>query len=676
MADYKLSNGQIIEAPDHIPLEQINKLVKAQFGEDINVSPVSMEASEENLPESKGFRGIVSDVGESVQGLLPALYQSLAGLPKQFAQAGRQAISSPVRAGENFVMGLGEGVEKLINYPSDRARYLQKKEIPYFKEYGGYVPRIPSDLGIERKVLGEPQEGDEAIRGISSMLPAALVGGGTGLLGKGLAYSTTGGEGGDAVQSALLGLAGEGISKAPTAIKSVARKAKPSVMLRGELSPEELKYNLDTTEGTKTSLGNIIENPTLKKQFENIVSKIPFSDANKEMLKTAKQVKAKGDDLISDLRGNVDHEDVGQTLKDFLKKATKDINQQKNDLYTKVDNIAEKKGIKIGRDNLSSTAADLLAEISKSDELERQLSPSIKKELQALAEGYEEKSLKLSNIFKGNLGNITNKYFKSGDKNEGNIYSKLHKALMEDIKKGINKSGDSDLQNAYTEAEKFYKKKVVPFEHPNVVKYTRKDADPDLLINDFIRTSKKSDRKTLLNVLTDKLPEDKKNLPAYGYFQQAIKDNKLNPEKLKTLHEGLGYNQRKLLLGDKAEKFKKYSNLVKMNSEPLSLMFNPNNGARGLEALTSSLKSLLSPTLAASIGGLAGGMSSAAGAAMVPSVLGKVATKLLTDPKIRENLVNKMINAKTPKQKSMAVKSLEKALAANIQASNRNNKNG
>src|SRR6185312_13815525 len=104
-------------------------------------------------------------------------------------------------------------------------------------------------------------------------------------------------------KAAAIGLASGAI--APT-LEGVVNALRPSSLLRGNLSPEQLAKNLDVTQGTETGLGRVIESPTLNRVYENVLPHVIGSGAEDTMQRTANDIIGKGNNLLEETRGDVD----------------------------------------------------------------------------------------------------------------------------------------------------------------------------------------------------------------------------------------------------------------------------------------------------------------------------------------------------------------------------------
>lgn len=152
------------------------------------------------------------------------------------------------------------------------------------------------------------------------------------------------GKGGSATQSALLNAIIHGAAKTGESVR-------PSKLLRGNLSPEELQHNLEITKGTETGLGDVIQSPYLKRMLENTLTRLPFSGANESLARTGEKVSSKGENMLGDML-NIKDIKTGEPLEidphNIPEEITKDLMKQheshqteKNDLYKDFNKMAQ-----------------------------------------------------------------------------------------------------------------------------------------------------------------------------------------------------------------------------------------------------------------------------------------------------------------------------------------------
>jgi hypothetical protein len=588
---------------------------------------------------------IASDISESIASIPGSLLDFVVNLPGQVTSSASQIVKNPLRAAENLGAGLLEGIKGGINIPSNIASYLRSRNI------GGQDAKYLQDLiakahipdtGLEKAVLGENQIGDEFLRSLGSFAPYARAGG----LARGLggaarragaasAYAT--GQEEDPLKAALLGLTAEGATRG---IQAAGRKG--TFLPSSPLTSEELKQAADVTRGTETNLGNVIQNPFLQKQFENVFPNIPLSGANQAMQRTASEIKNRGENILNKFKGSEDVPDIGERLHAALKSSAEETRNKKNEKFTALNEAADKEGVKTDRFNLINTAKQMLKEIEDDPHLAGLTDSTAKGILDTIA---NEKikpnySLKKTDLLRGKIGKKRNEAYISGNTDLRDILKTLKDAATKDINDAIDKADKPNLTDLRDKAMEFYMKEYAPFKEPEIEKFTIRGGDPDILAANFLKRSKLSDRGNLLQKLTSKLSSHDKDLLAYSYFSNAIKEGELNPSKLNTLYKDLGKKQKNALLSKEMQKqLGDYSKLVQKNTEPLNIMFNPKTGQR-------NLSDYLISALTGSTGAYAGGLTGGILGAIAPGLIARPFTKALTNPAMRERLIERMIRAR------------------------------
>jgi hypothetical protein len=448
-------------------------------------------------------------------------------------------------------------------------------------------------------------------------------------------------------------------------------KLRPSSLLRGKLSHDELMSNLRSTEGTNTSLGDVIGSPFLKRQYENVLSKIPFSGAIPVMQETASQVKNKGENILSKILGNNNPEDANSQLYEGLLKNYEEHQSSKNSLYKNVNEIADKENLKLNLPKFSGEAKKYRDAIESTNILKYE--PEIKKIFNKL-ENYENPireeegllvdkqgkslsskivppSLKEANILKGKLNRYSRLMASSPDAEKryiANIFNDLSSALKSDIKLSIKSHGHEPLIKAYERAEENYAKNFSPFLDKKIYKFIGGTSDPDTLVQSFVKNSLGSDRSRLAQSLIKTLPGEKKGLLAYAHLSKAL-DNEghLNPSKLGTLINKLKPNQFKALIPNASirRELRDFSKLSSMNSNILNLMHNPATGQRNLDAITGLLlgHGTAGGILGYKEGGKKGAIAGALTGLALPIAASRYAVKGLTSPSLRKSLIEKML---------------------------------
>ncbi len=450
----------------------------------------------------------------------------------------------------------------------------------------------------------------------------------------------------------LLGMAVGGTAGAiPGLGKKAFNAIRPSNLFRGQQTPEQLQNSLSVTAGTETPLGDVLQSPFLKHAYENVVAKVPFSGANESMQRTGQHIVQKGNDLMRDLLGNHSPANVEGELSDTLQKANKFHINQKVQLYNEPDKISKEIGMKLNLPTFSNIAKESVAAIEDTNILKTE--PEFKKLLNKLQnyqnpdkqinKGFDyatgkpiienkPPTLKEANILSGHLNDLAEKYSASGnpaDRNSANVFRRLSKALKADIKNSINETGNEDLISSFDKAEKNYAQNYSPFLEKEIYKFANGKVDPDMIVQAFIKTGKSTDRSNLLEKFTSKLPESKRKLLGYAFLKRAYNANgELDPLAFKQLlsNKNLGPRQFDLLFpGKLGKQLRDYSALIEKNPEAFQVMKNPKTGARVSDLITGGAM-VFNPI--------------ATGAGILSS---RALNKLMTSPKVREKLVNKML---------------------------------
>lgn len=466
---------------------------------------------------------------------------------------------------------------------------------------------------------------------------------------------------------------GAGAGALPSVLSGIGKGINalhPANLFKGEMTKDELRNALAITQGTETPLGDVISSPFLKRHYENVLTKIPFSGATESLQRTGKMLVDRGESILSRLAGGHPTEDVGRVIQDALHQGFKDTLKEKQSLYKNVNILSEKQKLPLNLRRFSNLANKYSAAIEDSGMLKYEPDEAsmlkklvnykeptktivkrgllVDKEGKPLSEQIIQKmpTLKEANLLKGKLNHYAELASASPDPAQrriAGIFQSLSRSLKEDIVQSMEaqrkKSGSSDLIEAYKKAEAQYSQKFSPYLDKEMYKYAANKADPDLLLQAFLKTSKRTDRANLLNKLTSKLPPGKRDLMGYHLFSSAIKDGKLDPNRMATIYNNLGIRQREVLFPNKVmrQEIENYLNLVKKNPEATRTMFNPPTGQRLGEILPLGL---------AGAGYAKGGLTGAALGAVAPSLYGKAANYLLTNPKIRKKVVNKIMERK------------------------------
>jgi len=625
---------------------------------------------EDALPDSnnKGFSGIGQDILTGAGNVFPSLYQGIKALPGEAYGAAQQFSQDNERFKKNIFSGLDKGARGILSTPANIIDYLSEKEILPSSAKG--KTWRPIDFGVDAILgLNEQRPGDALTQMATSISPYARLG----ELGKLSSLGRTGARAGsqglysvgqneNPVTSALSVPALQAPIKGAIGLKNQAGKLAPSKMFRGNLSPQELLDNLRAASGTNTTIGNIVESPTLKKAFENTSSQVPFAGGIKKLQEIKGQVEGRASNLMSKLGKNVPKGDPNELVRDMLSTAFKEQNKAKNQLYDKVTEISEKQNFNVDLDSFKKLAKDTSKVIENSPLLKTD--SAFKNVYRKIAE-YKNPSIKNQSVILDKSGKpikkpptlptikevklVANTLYSEGgsllrssaasDRAIGKLYRDLAKKARDDVKRSIENNGSDALKKAFESAETNYKKKFSPFLDKEIYKINNPDFNPESLVRKIIKPGKSNDQYKLIKKVQELLPEKHKNTLGYAFLKSAEnKNGEIMPKTLSKNIESLGTRQFKTLFPDEMirKEILDYGKLRGMNEEALSMMANPKTGARNVQNLISFGGAGLAGTLG---GGILGGALSIGSA-----ILGaKKFNNWSTSPKVRQQLVKKMI---------------------------------
>lgn len=602
----KLPDGNYGKFPDYMSNEQIEGVIHKQFGK----------------PESslaKGFKNVGKDWKDflkdaAIGGL--EMGRGIANTPHNIANLLGHPDAIPNFADPEFDYAKALGAEEDPNITHQAVRMLS--------QYAPAMALPGANIGRAGEAIGAiPKIGEFLAGATEQAIPQAAFG---------ATQNTNPLKG--AAEGGLGSLAGSAIGKG---IESGINALRPSKIFRGQLSPKQLKQNVKVTKDTETGLGRVIESPLLTRIQENVLPHVLGSGAENTAQKNAKKIQETGTAIVKKLTGNTEPHQFGIELQDALKLASKEAKAGKDANYAKLNKIADKHGLIVGRKNFQQAAIKTIEDIEKSPELKHEFGGDLYKDLLRYSKNKEGNNLKLTNIFRGKLGDKANELYQSGKMHEYGIIKDLQSSLSNDIEEAFKAAKNPNLKEAYQKSQKEYKENFAPFEDKDIVKFTRQGGDPDLILNHFLKGGH-NDRATLLAKLdrayklNNKSTGNTNNLLPSAYLSKAFnEEGEINPLKFRALYNKLGHNQRKILFGDGAlhKKIKNYSDLVGKNAESFNLMHNPKTGHR----LATLAQMVTAP--------------SHIGSALIAALGGKTANKILTSPKYREKIVNAMIKNKS-----------------------------
>lgn len=455
---------------------------------------------------------------------------------------------------------------------------------------------------------------------------------------------------------AVLPYAGRGIKKGFDMVKSpfvshIASKV-------GNALPDSiLSKNLNAARGTETPIGDVLGSGTLKKAFENKWAPRAGEAADTIMARTGRQIQQQGEQLIKKLGAGNPDVDANQKLFGLLKSAFKKQRTIKNNLYTKLDDIADEKRFRLALPRFQKLANDTTDTILNSAfvKSDPQMEKLFKKLMVMTGETRPPK-IRDVNFLATRLREAGNSYQNSAtssDRFYSGLFKKLAGRLRQDLKAGINNSGSAELKAAYQTATDNYKKNYSGFLDKDFYKYLGGNADPENLIAEIIRPGK-GDKANRILKIQNLLPKENRGLLGGAYLERAIDNiHGLNPSNMATLIKDLRKRQLGALFPDKSalQDVLKYRRLVGMNTEALSRLANPKTGQRGKDdilTLGNVLKTLAGSAAGAKVGGVIGSPIGALAALYlgkkIPETISRKLSEAATSEAARKKIISQIMN--------------------------------
>lgn len=154
--------------------------------ETVSYRPSASDFSDEN---SKGFKGILSDLGSATMNAPEQIADIIGSLPEQFGATASQIEEKPFAGTARSIGKLGsgalEGAKGLFNLPLSLAVYLGNKDVPYFKQIKPLAESLRiGNTGLDKFIFGESRAGDVLPQGIGEAIPAFIGSRGASLLNK------------------------------------------------------------------------------------------------------------------------------------------------------------------------------------------------------------------------------------------------------------------------------------------------------------------------------------------------------------------------------------------------------------------------------------------------------------------------------------------------------------
>jgi hypothetical protein len=361
MTTIMLPTGQEAEFPNEMSLDDIKQVLRKKFP--------PPDQSKENYKKIDNF--------------------------SYFTGINRTPIDTIRDAAYGAITGLGKGGQFIAS-----------------KLTGGKAPQVDIDEIFYPIASKNKSVGGEIAKGIGEYAPYGIAGG-SALLGQVAAGAGYGAATAKKDQDNLFGIAPKGEAGAAltggliNALTHGAFKGiealRPSRLLRGELTEKELKSNLSAAGDTETNLGDVIGSPFLKRQYENVLSKLPFSGANEKLQSTGRSVSERGKSILNDLIGDHQPENITDQINEGLKTFFKKNEGEKNNLYTQFNKIADENNLTPSFNNFSEALKknkSALENISllKSDPLSEALFDKIANETGALTKQFRKEKTEMVSV--------------------------------------------------------------------------------------------------------------------------------------------------------------------------------------------------------------------------------------------------------------------------------------
>lgn len=664
----------------------------------------------------KGLAGVATDIAKGAYNAIPAGVEFAFNLPGDIYEAGKLAFTNPELAKRNVKAGSASAIGGLLSTPGNVVDYLREKELaPSWLE-----AMRPENVGLLGKDfdyraaegLGEPMRGEQFIYGGSQFVPNLA-------FGKLSPAAWASGQGENPVTAQLMPkVAHEVVKPAISTIKKTASAAKnmdltPSGQIakyvKNNISLSELADNVRAAEGTNTPLGDIVKSPYLKKKFENeLPYKVPY-ETEQALKQINEQIQQKADKLMFDEIGKgLPDQDTNPMVKDVLRKAYEDNRKIKNNLYKEATQLALDENLQLDFNDFNKLVKDNMSAIEESPLLKNnsdfrklfnklagltteeninipEKTSAIVNEFgrPAVIEAASEKTLRPTiteaNVIANDLYDTGQQMLRSPnaiDRQQGNLYVKLSNALRGDVDKSIQTKGSSALKEAAREAKAYYKDDFVQFLDKDLYRLLDETKDPNVIVRNIIKPSKKVDNSALIEKVQNVLPANQKGLLGYTYLRGAIdKNGILQPALLKQQINSLGVRQFEALFPDAKmrQAILDFTKLHNMNSEAASYLLNPKTGQRNLgfiKELVSYIPEGLVAGGSAASGGIVGGLLGLVATKMAKTASNKYMLQLLTSEEFRNKVGEKIKQRKAQTSKDVNIPEPKFAAAVNRKEEN------
>lgn len=566
---------------------------EALFGQQPTIQEIGGDIARFGKGAAEGLGGILS--GPIVQQMVQ---QSPAGAAFNLAEQAVPGLAEARTKRPDFL------TEEERATPAAQAGEFVGESLPFLAVPGGAITKVPR--AIERALAGASAPARIAGRAASRAAKGAAVGAPVNVIARPEESPLDAAQSGGTL-GALTSLALSTIGGAPGA---VARRIPK--LFGGKASPEEIAARLQAAErqGLNIPIGDIIDSGTLKK-IQTGLSHIPFVGLSKTYSDASKAIQ---EGYKGRLQSMLPDSPIGEKMVDSLTELTKKTSKNVSKLYKKVDDHAVKTGFKVELPSYKAEVDRLTKDIKRVIP-EKKLTASdteLKKIVSSLENVFETRSPLSKALGTAAASSPTRsysdakialKYLREGYdkakvdpsmKNVAGQFSRLEQKLRKDVANSIDKSGDEKLKRLSKTADEYFKKREVPLREKEIVKFTRREGDPDTVLQSFIKTGQ-YERPKLLSKLVSKLSDRDRDAVASSYLTKGLAEDatgalEFSPTKIATAYNKLGKRQQKTLFSPAERKqFDDLSTLSRLMGTNLDQMANPKTGAQAASMLGQAL---------------------------------------------------------------------------------------
>lgn len=510
------------------------------------------------------------------------------------------AVQAPIHLAQLLTpnqSSIGQKLQSAIQATSGIGSGDQSMDADIARGYGAAVP-----YALAGGPLGEALGGivgkvaPMASQGAKSILGQMIVGGAQG------AAETS--PGGNKTINALIGTAA---GAAPGIAGSLTEALRPTRLLRGTLSPDEIAKNVRAAGGSQTNIGKIVGDSVVSRTIENVASKLYGSGQPEAEASTRDYINNEAQGLMKDVLGTDDIEHHGENLKTQGENILDDLKGQttsSNVLQDIQDDVTNKYSSQVQK---SKSLYDARNKESEQDPNFVMQAPSFEKNAPALKDSSlvnsvlsdtpelqqaynklrgdvttpgsfeqsyrpnrEYPSLQEATLLKAKLNQSANSMRMSPDmtaRHQAGIISNLAKHVDSGIKLSIENSGNQKLQSLAQTADKNYSENLAPFLDKNIysmIEMPSNRFDPDTILSKTVKTGEGKDMANTISNLTNILGKNDTKL-AYSYLAPSLDGNgNVNLDVLSKRWNKLGERQKETLINNNSKR-KNIDDLLKQH---------------------------------------------------------------------------------------------------------------